>query len=86
MSGQNDHLFLSHYHDPEDGLANIEEVSEWIEDDRASLSSVVHRSMARGSRKDPFFSIEVSMFYPQCFALWLTGVVGSPSTQQYESF
>jgi len=42
--GQNDHIFISHYHDPEDGFANLEEGSEWVEDDQASLSSVVHRS------------------------------------------
>ncbi|MCJ1381249.1 hypothetical protein MMC17_004358 [Xylographa soralifera] len=55
----NDHIFLSHYHDPEDGFANIEEGSEWIEDDRASLSSVVHRSIARDYNRDPLFGIEV---------------------------
>ncbi|MCJ1394802.1 hypothetical protein MMC18_007682 [Xylographa bjoerkii] len=54
----NDYVFLSHYHDPEDGFTNIEEGSEWIEDDRASLSSVVHRSVARGVGKDPLFSLE----------------------------
>lgn len=40
----NDHLFLSHYHDPNDGYANLEEGSDWIEDDRASMNSVVHRT------------------------------------------
>ncbi|MCJ1433239.1 hypothetical protein MMC27_002598 [Xylographa pallens] len=54
----NDHMFLSHYHDPEDGFANIEEGSEWIEDDRASLSSIVHRSVARDYNRDPLFGIE----------------------------
>ena len=52
-------MFLSHYHDPEDGFANIEEGSEWIEDDRASLSSVVHRSVARDYNRDTLFGIEV---------------------------
>lgn len=41
----NDHLFLSHYHDPDDGYANLEEGSDWIEDDRASTNSVVHRTV-----------------------------------------
>ncbi|MCJ1402297.1 hypothetical protein MMC11_005517 [Xylographa trunciseda] len=54
----NDHIFLSHYHDPEDGFANIEEGSEWVEDDRASLSSVVHRSVTRGPEKEPLFGLE----------------------------
>ncbi|KAL8788233.1 MAG: hypothetical protein Q9195_007402 [Heterodermia aff. obscurata] len=38
---ENDHLFISHYHDSEDGFSNLEEDSEWIEDDRASLNSVI---------------------------------------------
>lgn len=38
-----DHVFISHYHSQEDGFANLEEASEWIEDDRASVSSVIHR-------------------------------------------
>lgn len=41
---QSDHLFISHYHGREDGFPNLDEASEWIEDDQASLSSVVHRS------------------------------------------
>lgn len=44
---QRDHIFISHYHSKEDGFANIEEASEWIEDDRASVSSVIHRSTAQ---------------------------------------
>ncbi|KAL8729526.1 MAG: hypothetical protein Q9181_004971 [Wetmoreana brouardii] len=41
----NDHIFLSHYHDLEDGFTNLESASEWIEDDRSSSSSVVRRSV-----------------------------------------
>ncbi|MCJ1457669.1 hypothetical protein MMC28_008038 [Mycoblastus sanguinarius] len=44
----NDQIFISHYHDPEDGFANLEQGSEWVEDDRASLSSVVRRSAVQG--------------------------------------
>ncbi|MCJ1411266.1 hypothetical protein MMC19_005354 [Ptychographa xylographoides] len=54
----NDHIFLSHYHDPEDGFANLEEGTEWIEDDRASQSSVVHRSIVKESIQKPLFSAE----------------------------
>jgi len=55
----NDRLFISHYHDPEDGFPNLEEASEWIEDDRASQSSVVHRSiLAKPSQHDLFFGSE----------------------------
>jgi hypothetical protein len=42
-------MFISHYHDLEDGFSNLEEGSEWIEDDRASLSSVVHCSAVQSS-------------------------------------
>ncbi|KAL8674989.1 MAG: hypothetical protein Q9168_000583 [Polycauliona sp. 1 TL-2023] len=43
----NDHIFLSHTHDIEDGFANLERASEWIEDDRSSLSSVVRKSVTQ---------------------------------------
>ncbi|KAL9015088.1 MAG: hypothetical protein Q9173_000268 [Seirophora scorigena] len=42
---QIDHLFMSHYHDPDDGFVNLEAASEWIEDDRSSSSSVVRKSV-----------------------------------------
>lgn len=48
-SFKNDHLFISHYHDPNDGFANLEEESVWIEDDRASEKSVVHLESDRRS-------------------------------------
>ncbi|KAF6222159.1 hypothetical protein HO133_001245 [Letharia lupina] len=46
---ERDHIFISHYHSQEDGFANLEEASEWIEDDHASVSSVIHRSSAQYS-------------------------------------
>ncbi|KAL9138407.1 MAG: hypothetical protein Q9175_000390 [Cornicularia normoerica] len=45
-----DHLFLSHYHSQEDGFANLEEASEWTDDDGASISSVIHRSTTQHSQ------------------------------------
>ncbi|KAL8735990.1 MAG: hypothetical protein Q9166_000552 [cf. Caloplaca sp. 2 TL-2023] len=41
----NDHIFLSHYHDLEDGFPNLENAPELIEDDRSSSSSVVRNSV-----------------------------------------
>ncbi|KAI4132649.1 MAG: hypothetical protein LQ338_000589 [Usnochroma carphineum] len=38
-----DHIFMSHYHDPEDGFANLEAASELIADDGSSSSSVVRK-------------------------------------------
>ena len=64
---QNDHMFLSHYHSPEDGFANLEEGSEWVEDERASISSVVHRSVMKGSLREPVVSKEVCPSSPRTF-------------------
>ncbi|KAI4261984.1 MAG: hypothetical protein L6R42_002832 [Xanthoria sp. 1 TBL-2021] len=46
----NDHIFLSHSHDLEDGFMNLDNASEWIEDDRSSSSSVVRKSDPQRSR------------------------------------
>lgn len=48
---QNDHIFMSHYHDPGDGFANLEAASEWIEDDRSSSSSVVRKSVVQKPKR-----------------------------------
>jgi len=37
-------VFISHYHDPEDGFPNLEDNSNWFAEDSASMSSVVHKS------------------------------------------
>ena len=61
-------MFISHYHDLEDGFSNLEEGSEWIEDDRASISSVVHRSAVQSSiGRASIFSPDVSkpMYNPK---------------------
>ena len=55
-------MFISHCHEPDDGLPNLEEGSGWFEDDRASLASVVHRSEGRDKLKSaeaPNFRYEV---------------------------
>ncbi|KAI9816859.1 MAG: hypothetical protein M1827_001504 [Pycnora praestabilis] len=45
VSHLNDHIFISHYHNPDDGVPNLEESlnPEFDEDDKASISSVVRR-------------------------------------------
>lgn len=40
----NDHFFLAHWHDPEDGFANLEDVEDGSEDDTASAGSVVKKA------------------------------------------
>ena len=45
---QNDRIFISHYHDPEDGFPNLEEIDgSCTSDDQASTSSVVHKLISR---------------------------------------
>ncbi|KKA18455.1 hypothetical protein T310_7596 [Rasamsonia emersonii CBS 393.64] len=39
----NDHLFLSHVHEPEHGYPNLEDDDAWVSDDQASISSVVRK-------------------------------------------
>ncbi|OAX82976.1 hypothetical protein ACJ72_02676 [Emergomyces africanus] len=47
----NDHIFMSYYHDPRNGLINLEESTGWFSDDQASISSVV-RKPSLGFRKE----------------------------------
>ncbi|KAK8157316.1 hypothetical protein IWX90DRAFT_391261 [Phyllosticta citrichinensis] len=53
-----DQIFISHYHQPEDGLPNLDEcgsVDKGDDFDAASLSSVVRPSTTRVGRKTPTF-------------------------------
>ena len=59
---QNDQIFISHTHDPEEGFQNLEEEwSEREEDDGASTSSVIHRKATEQSfpAQHPLFGAEV---------------------------
>jgi hypothetical protein len=89
MLGQNDHIFISHYHDPEDGFANLEEASEWIEDDSASQSSVVHRSIARPPYREPLFDSEVREVLAaqsDCKLTWgIACAIAQPVSQFYNN-
>ncbi|KAL8929101.1 MAG: hypothetical protein Q9172_000644 [Xanthocarpia lactea] len=49
----NHHIFLSHFHDLEDGFPNLENAFEWIEDDRSSSSSVVRKSVLQRPKDGP---------------------------------
>src|ERR1700678_1405179 len=42
----NDYMFISHFHDPEDGFPNLEDL---YDDDGNSISSVVKRSPTQGT-------------------------------------
>ncbi|KAL8803646.1 MAG: hypothetical protein Q9182_003061 [Xanthomendoza sp. 2 TL-2023] len=53
----NDHIFLSHYHNLEDGFPNLETASDWIEDDRSSSSSVVRKSVFPRPTEGPDITI-----------------------------
>ena len=58
---QNDRIFISHFHDVQDGLANLEESSEWTEDDRMSASSILHKTSRRSGFLESFFSRNVCL-------------------------
>ncbi|KAK8189354.1 uncharacterized protein BKA78DRAFT_332437 [Phyllosticta capitalensis] len=45
-----DQIFISHYHQPEDGLPNLEDAG-YVDDDAASLASVVRPSTSKEGRK-----------------------------------
>lgn len=51
-------MFISHYHDPNDGFANFEEESVGTEDDRASEKSVVHLESGKRSRSPKTISLQ----------------------------
>ncbi len=59
----NEHIFISHFHDPEDGLPNLEE----LENDSDSISSVVKRKAFNDlieANSTPLFSASVSTSQP----------------------
>ncbi|GFG19527.1 hypothetical protein IFM5058_10185 [Aspergillus udagawae] len=49
----NDHLILSHYHDPTDGYVHLEENTDWLSDGQLSTSSVVRKSDAQLKNQSP---------------------------------
>lgn len=42
MALQNEHLFISHFHGPDDGYIYLEG-SEWLSDGQLSTSSIIHK-------------------------------------------
>lgn len=60
MAFQNEHLFISHFHAPEDGYVYLEE-SEWLSDGQLSASSVIHKPK-NTEKKGPRVSEGVSTF------------------------
>ncbi|EEQ31168.1 conserved hypothetical protein [Microsporum canis CBS 113480] len=45
---ENEHIFVSHYHDPSIGLVNLEGDDSSLADERGSLSSVLRKSSSSG--------------------------------------
>jgi hypothetical protein len=62
---QVDHIFISHYHHPEDGFPNLEEIdAEAHSDDQSSISSVVRKTVSlhdAGNGIHRCFEAEVSL-------------------------
>jgi hypothetical protein len=48
----NDHLFISHFHDPKDGYTYLEDGNDWLSDGQ-SISSVVHKPASKQHAKVP---------------------------------
>ncbi|PYH49545.1 uncharacterized protein BP01DRAFT_352115 [Aspergillus saccharolyticus JOP 1030-1] len=49
----NDHLFISHYQDPEDSFVYLEEDNDWLSEGQASASSVIRKSDTKPSQSHP---------------------------------
>lgn len=57
----NDHMFISHFHDPEDGYPNCEE----LEDDSNSVSSVItKKTKEKALSQEPSFPAKVGSYAP----------------------
>lgn len=64
----NDHMFMSHFHDPEDGYPNCEE----LDDDGGSVSSVIARkTKERAVAHEPLFPAKVKSCVPVMMLLYL---------------
>lgn len=48
---QNDHLFISHYHDPSNGYTYLEDGDDWLSDGQMSTSSVIRKPPAKQALK-----------------------------------
>ena len=73
---QNDYIFISHYHDIEDGFTNLEESSEWTEDDRVSASSFTYKTARKSSVFEPMFSYHVCFQFLSFTSLGLDIFIG----------
>jgi hypothetical protein len=62
----NDYMFISHFHDPEDGFPNVED----LYDDQNSISSVVKKSLTSHSEAPPMISATVRSPYDNCMKLY----------------
>jgi len=72
----NDHMFISHFHAPEDGFPNLEE----LESDKDSISSVVRKTSIGGSpSSDPVVSaLEIEVLESN-----MTDITLTPEISQY---
>ncbi|KAL1976001.1 hypothetical protein VTN31DRAFT_4393 [Thermomyces dupontii] len=72
-----DHILFSHFHDPEDGYPNLED-DDWMSDDQASLSSVVHK---KHTESRPLIQINEEII--SSIRYFTTSVVVTPEVAQY---
>lgn len=61
----NDYMFISHFHDPEDGFPNLEDMYD--DDDGDSISSVVKKSPTRETQKSLWPTISAAVRFPHSY-------------------
>ncbi|PYI00652.1 hypothetical protein BO78DRAFT_465172 [Aspergillus sclerotiicarbonarius CBS 121057] len=49
----NDYIFISHFHDTNDGYVYLEETNDWLSDGQMSASSVIHKPDAQTKKGHP---------------------------------
>ncbi|RAL14546.1 uncharacterized protein BO97DRAFT_404085 [Aspergillus homomorphus CBS 101889] len=62
----NDHFFISHYQDPEDSYAYLEEDSDWLSEGQTSASSVIRKSEAQPNKGHPHIDRKTLDKVQQC--------------------
>lgn len=65
---QNDHLFISHYHDPQNGYTYLEDGNDWLSDGQMSSSSVVRKPAVKQYSRIPQ-PVNIPRFFCDCHGL-----------------
>lgn len=58
---QNDHIFISHFHDTTDGYVYLEDTNDWLSDGQMSASSVIHKPDTQLKKRHPSIDRTVTL-------------------------